>query len=231
YVQGSAILVDSVVEFRDLDIGNFNNVSFKEDFEREFRSSMAASAKCDQGDVVVHSYSAGSVLVNSTIRLEGTDEQADVEEFTTTLQTDISSVFPTFENYGVVNATNVATITIDPSPPPPFPPPPSPPPPPGTGSDSDSDNMLLIYICASAALTAIIGLSFSARYYLNEREFNQLQDMYEKTQYRPSVAEWDEANPNSTRDEFMEMALGALLTHAGCDMHRIALWLEHMVAT
>ncbi|KAK3248965.1 hypothetical protein CYMTET_41592 [Cymbomonas tetramitiformis] len=168
YIEGSAKVIAAMVEFSDLTLTAFDNDTFREQFELDFKSSMAKSAGCSEDNVLVLGYMSGSVQVNSTVRLEDTDEQAAVDDFIAALQTDITSIFTSeeFQGYGVLNSTSVTVATIDPSPPPnpppcPNTPPSSPSPPEITGDSSSDDDTSLILIIVFGIIGGLLILSGS----------------------------------------------------------------------
>ncbi|KAK3281322.1 hypothetical protein CYMTET_10877 [Cymbomonas tetramitiformis] len=93
FIEGSAILVSSVVAFEELNIASFDDESFRDDFTTSFKAAMAESASCHKDNVLVGDISSGSVLVNSTVRMETSSQQAGAAAFAATLESNVSSIF------------------------------------------------------------------------------------------------------------------------------------------
>ncbi|KAK3242386.1 hypothetical protein CYMTET_47923 [Cymbomonas tetramitiformis] len=93
YIEGSAIVVLSVVTFEDLDMASFEDGGFTDEFTTNFKAAMAESASCDKDDVEVYAISAGSVQVSSSVRLGSAEEQAGAATFVAALESNASSIF------------------------------------------------------------------------------------------------------------------------------------------
>uniref|UniRef100_A0A7S0MYD9 Uncharacterized protein n=1 Tax=Pyramimonas obovata TaxID=1411642 RepID=A0A7S0MYD9_9CHLO len=117
-----AAIVSSTTTFASLSITAFDDPAFNATFRQAFKAQMAAAAGMNSTDIIIHSITAGSVMVSSTMYFP-TNHVCSPQTFhdmlvynpSTTVFTDA-----TFEAYGEVTATTRIDMYTTPTPPTPI---------------------------------------------------------------------------------------------------------------